>query len=125
MGENYIFNKLRYFIGEYIMAVSENALNEIFNERAQYLVNVDDLLLERFGEQVPGKKIGIPSESAQFWKTGCIDIAQKISDVDQLFESKEYQTYIQLTRPSKSKFHPEMKKISDDELQDFNSIKKE
>lgn len=110
------------------MEVSENDLNEIFNERAQYLVNVDDLLAERYGEQIPGKNIGIPPESAHTWKIGGIDIVQKINVVDQLFESKEYQTFIQLTRPeqmSKSKLRPEMKKISEDELLDFNSMNRE
>ena len=110
------------------MAVREDVLNEIFNERAQYLLNVDDLLFERLGEQIPEKKIGIPSGSVHIWNIGGIDIAQKISVADQMFESKEYHTYIQLTRPEqmlKNKFHPEAKKIRHDELQDLNSINKE
>jgi hypothetical protein len=100
------------------MAVSENVMDEIFKERAKYLVNVDELLFEGYGE-VPGKKIATQSESAQFWKSDSIDLVKKISVVDQIFESKEYQTYIQLTRPEqmlKSKFHNVSKKSIDEEL---------
>ena len=107
------------------MAVSENVMDEIFKERVQYLVNVDELLFERYSEQVPEKKIGIQSESAQFWKMGSVDLAKKISVVDQIFESKEYQTYIQLTRPeqmSKSKHPLISKKSIDDELNKFEHM---
>ena len=100
------------------MAVSENVMDEIFKERARYLGNVDELLFERYDEQVPGKKNGTRPESAQFWKMGSIEMAKKISVADQLFESKEYETYIQLKRPeemSKSKYPLISKKSTDGE----------
>ena len=107
------------------MGVNENVLNEIFEERAQYLVNVDKVMLEMFDEQISGKTMGIPHK-AIYSGFGDIDMVQKIRVVDQLFESKEYQTYIQLTRPeeiTKRKFHPlSPRKLRDNEFQDFESI---
>ena len=41
------------------MGVNEDTMDEIFNERAYYLFNVDELLLERLGEQTPGNKMNI------------------------------------------------------------------
>ena len=43
------------------MGVNEDTMDEIFNERAYYLFNVDELLLERLGEQTPGNRMGISS----------------------------------------------------------------
>jgi hypothetical protein len=103
------------------MGVNEDVLNEIFEERAQYLVNVDKVMLEMYDEQISGKTMGIPYSGF-----GNIDMVQKIRVVDQLFESKEYRTFIQLTRPEeiiKRKFHPlSPRKLRDNELQDFESI---
>ncbi|HYN44903.1 MAG TPA: hypothetical protein VER35_02795 [Candidatus Limnocylindrales bacterium] len=103
------------------MGVNEDVLKEIFEERAQYLVNVDEVMLEMYDEQNSRKTRGIPYSGV-----GTIDMVQKIRVVDQLFESKEYQTYIQLTRPeeiTKRKFHPlSPRKLRDNELKDFESI---
>jgi len=102
------------------MGVNEDVLNEIFEERAQYLVNLDEVMLGMYDEQISGKTMGIPPFYSGF---GNIDMVQKIRVVDQLFESKEYQTFIQLTRPeeiTKRKFHPlSPRKLRDN---DFESI---
>ena len=107
------------------MAVSENVPDEIFNERAQYLGNIDELLFEIYDEEVLGKKTGTQSESAHIWNIGSNDIAQKISVADQILENKEYKTYIQSTHPeqmSKSKIPAIAKKSIDEELNKFRCI---
>lgn len=39
------------------MGVNEDTMDEIFNERAYYLFDMDKLLLERLGEQTPGNRM--------------------------------------------------------------------
>jgi hypothetical protein len=97
-----------------------NEIDEMFKERAQYLVNVDDMMFEMYSEPILDKRTGI-SQEAPFYSSN-IDRVNKIKVVDQLFASKEYQTFIQLTRPediSKRKFQPmPQKKLINEELQD-------
>lgn len=78
------------------MGVKENPLNELFEERARYLVNLDEIILETLGEPtVVEKKFGAAYHSV----IGEIDLIKKIKVVDQLFESKEFRTYIEITSP--------------------------
>ncbi len=107
------------------MAVSKKIPDEIFNERAQYLGNIDELLFEMYDEEVLRKNTGTQSESAHIWKIGINDIAQKISVADQILENKEYQTYIQSTHPEqmpKSKIPAIEKKSIARELKKFKHI---
>lgn len=109
------------------MAVSGNVQDEIFNERAQYLGNIDELLFEIYNEEVLGKNIGTQSESAHIWKIGSNGIAQKVSVADQILENKEYKTYVQSTHPeqmSRSKIPSIPKKSIDEELKKFRLISK-
>jgi len=100
-----------------------NDIDEIFKERAEYLVNIDEMMYEIY-EPVFDQRDGI-SKEAPFYSSN-IDMVNKISVVDKLFTSKEYQTFIKLTRPediSKRKFHPGLhKKLKSEELQDFDTI---
>jgi len=104
-----------------IMGVNE--IDEIFKERAEYLVNIDEMMYEMY-EPVLDKRAGI-SKEAPFYSSN-IDMVNKISVVDNLFTSKEYQTFIQLTRPediSKRKFPSSPhKKLRNEELQNFDTI---
>jgi len=89
------------------MGVKENHLNEIFEERARYLVNLDEIILETLGEPtVVEKKFG----AEQYHNViGDIDLIKKIKVVDELFESKEFRTFIEITSPeqlSKRKMQP-------------------
>lgn len=106
------------------MRVSENVQNEIFEERAQYLVNSDEMMFEMYGEPISDKRFVDLHEAPSY--TDNIDIINKIRVADQLFDSKEYKTFIQLTSPkefSERKFHPmSLKKLRSSELQDFNTI---
>lgn len=43
------------------MGVNEDTMDEIFNERAYYLFDMDELLLERLGEQTPRNRMSISS----------------------------------------------------------------
>ena len=43
------------------MGVNESTLDEMFNERAHYLFNIDELLLEELDKQVHEKRMSIPS----------------------------------------------------------------
>lgn len=105
------------------MGVNENGLDEIYNERAQYLVNIDDMMYEIYCEPIFDNRAGI-SHDVPFHSCD-INMVKKIKVVDQLFASKEYQTFIQLTRPedvSKRKFQPlPHKKLRHEELQDFEN----
>jgi hypothetical protein len=106
------------------MGVNESVLDEIFKERAQYLVNIDDMMFEMYGEPIFDKRAGI-SKEAPFYSSN-IDMVNKIKVVDQLFASKEYKTFIQLTRPediSKRKFQPiPPKKLRNEDFQDFDTL---
>lgn len=106
------------------MGVNENGLDEIYNGRAQYLVNTDDMMYEIYCEPIFDKRAGISHEVP--FHSSDIDMVNKIKVVDQLFSSKEYQTFIQLTRPedvSKRKFQPTLhKKLRHEELKDFENI---
>jgi len=42
------------------MGVNDNTMDEIFNERAYYLFDMDKLLLERLDEQIP--RMSIPQD---------------------------------------------------------------
>ena len=101
------------------MGVKENPLNEIFEERARYLINLDEIILETLGEPTVVKKrfsAGIAYHSA----IGEIDLIKKIKVVDQLFESKEFRTYIEITSPEqllKRKMQPLSPKTFKDENQ--------
>ncbi len=101
-------------------------MDEIFKERAEYLVNIDDLMFEMYGEPIFDKRTGI-SHEAPFY-SGNIDLANKVKVDDKFFASKEYQKYLysHLTHPediSKQKFQPDPhKKLRSDELQDFDTI---
>jgi len=44
------------------MGVNEDTMDEIFQERAYYLFDMDELLLERLGEQTPGNRMSIPQD---------------------------------------------------------------
>jgi len=105
------------------MGVNETLLDEIYNERIQYLINIDEMMYEMY-EPVFDKRAGISKETP-FYSSN-IDMVNKISVVDSIFTSKEYQTFIKLTRPediSKRKFQPGLhKKLRSEELQDFDTI---
>lgn len=106
------------------MGVAESALEEIFRERSEYLINIDEIMLETYGE-FSGKTINISSEIPDVVKG--IDIVDKIKVADLLFGSKEYLTLLQLTRPeekSKRKFQPEAlkKKLIDDNIEEIGSF---
>lgn len=105
------------------MGVNESVLDEISQERAQYLVNTDDIMYEMYCEPIFDKRAGILKEDPYY--SSNIERVNKIKVVDQLFTSKEYQTFIQLTRPediSKQKFQPiPHKKLKNEELQDFDT----
>ncbi len=106
------------------MGVAESALEEIFRERSEYLINTDEMIFETYGE-VSRKRMDIPSEIPDIVKG--IDIVDKIKVADLLFGSKEYQTLLQLTRPeeiSKRKFQPEAlkKKLIDDNIEEIGSF---
>ncbi|MCX9082331.1 MAG: hypothetical protein OIN83_09060 [Candidatus Methanoperedens sp.] len=99
-----------------------NEIDEIFKQRAEYLVNIDELMYEMY-EPVFDKRAGI-SKEAPFYSSK-IDMVNKISVVDKLFTSKEYQTFIKLTRPediSKRNFPNPHKKLRREELQDFDTV---
>lgn len=87
------------------MGVKENPLNEIFEERARYLVNLDEIIFETLGEPtVVEKKFGAYNSVI-----GELDLIKKIKVVDELFESKEFRTFIEMTSPeqlSKRKMQP-------------------
>ena len=99
------------------MGVKENPLNEIFEERARYLVNLDEIILETLGEPtIVEEKFGAAYHSA----IGEIDLIKKIKVVDQLFESKEFRTFIEITSPEqllKRKMQPLSPKTFKDENQ--------
>ncbi|PWB50637.1 MAG: hypothetical protein C3F06_11215 [Candidatus Methanoperedenaceae archaeon] len=104
------------------MGVNNTLIDEINEERVQYLVNTDEMMYEIF-EPIIDRRAKI-SEEAPFYSSN-IDMVNKISVVDSLFTSKEYQTFIQLTRPediSRRKFHPGHKKLRSEELQEFEPI---
>jgi len=100
-----------------------NEIDEIFKERAQYLVNVDDLIFEMYDEPIFAKRTGV-SHEAPFYSSN-IDLVNKIKVGDRIFASKEYQTNIQLTRAediSKRNFQPSPhKKLRSEELHDFDT----
>lgn len=105
------------------MGVNKTLIDEIYEERVQYLINTDEMMYEIY-EPVIDKRAEI-SKEAPFYSSN-IDMINKISVVDSLFTSKEYQTFIQLTRPediSRRKFHPgPHKKLRSEELKDFDAI---
>jgi hypothetical protein len=105
------------------MGVNE-VLDEINIERAQYLVNIDDLMYEMYCEPIFDKKAGI-SREVPFYSCD-IELVNKIKVADQLFASKEYQKNIQLTGPEdipERKFpQSPHKKLRHEELQDFENI---
>lgn len=79
-------------------------------------------LYEIYCEPIFDKRAGI-SHEAPFYSSD-IDMVNKIKVVEQLFSSKEYQTFIQLTRPediSKRKFQPiPHKKLRGNKFGDLN-----
>jgi hypothetical protein len=90
------------------MGVKENPLNEIFEERARYLVNLDEMILETMGEPTVVEK-KFDAGPAYNSVTGEIDLIKNLKVVDQLFESKEFRTFIEITSPeqlSKRKMQP-------------------
>ncbi len=103
------------------MGVYENDLDEIYMERAKYLASIDELLLGRYSGEFSGIGVGIP-EPLEIEEASRIKYVQEIKE-DQVFTSKEYQNYIQLTRPEqimKKKFQPMIsKKLQDDEIDEF------
>jgi hypothetical protein len=106
------------------MGVNENVLDEIYSERAQYLVNIDDMMYEIYCEPIFDKRAGISHEAPIY---SCdIELVNKIKVADQIFASKEYQKNIQLTGPediSEGKFPSSPhKKLRHEELQDFENI---
>lgn len=77
------------------MGVKENPLDEIFEERARYLVNLDEIILETLGETtVVEKKFGATYHNV----IGEYDLTKKIKAVDQLFESNELTSSEQLLK---------------------------
>ncbi|VVB52520.1 Uncharacterised protein [uncultured archaeon] len=44
------------------MGVNDDTMEEIFNERAYYLSNIDKLLLERLDEQISRNRMSIPQD---------------------------------------------------------------
>lgn len=100
------------------MGVNTNHLNEIFEERARYLVNLDEIIFETLGEPtaVENKFGADPYDSV----IGETDLIKKIKLVDELFESKEFRTYIEITSPeqlSKRKIQPlSPKRLNDEDL---------
>lgn len=103
------------------MGVNENPLNEIFEERARYLINSDELIFETLGEpREAGKKFCV--EPAYHSRE--MDLIDKIKVVDWLFESKEFRTYIEITSPeqiSKRKMHPLSPRTFKDEISELES----
>jgi len=88
------------------MGVKENHLNEIFEERARYLVNSDEIIFETLGEPTV---VEFGAEPTYNNVIGEIDLIKKIKVVDQLFESKEFRTFIEITSPeqlSKRRMQP-------------------
>ncbi len=89
------------------MRVSEDPMDEIYEERAQYLINVDELLFEMYSSEVHEKRV-IPA-LAFYSGFGEIDTGQNFMVSDRLFASKEYKKFIELTRPEKfSKIHDKL-----------------
>ena len=99
-------------------------LDEINIERAQYLINTDDMMYEIYCEPIFDNRAGI-SHDAPFYSCD-IELVNKIKVVDQIFARKEYQKNIQLTGPediSERKFPSSPhKKLRHEELQDFENI---
>ncbi len=106
------------------MGVNENVFDEIYQERAQYLVNIDDMMYEMYCEPIFDKRGGIGHE-APFYSCD-IELVNKIKVVDQIYSGKDFHKNISLTHPediSKQKFGPTPhKKLRHEELQDFENI---
>jgi len=79
------------------MGVDENVFDEIYNERAQYLVNIDDMMYEMYVNQfsirepvLGTKPLSIPV---------ILNWSIRSKSLTRFFARKEYQKNIQLTPP--------------------------
>jgi hypothetical protein len=98
------------------MGVEANQLNEIFEERARYLVNLDEIIFKTLGEATAvDNKLGADDSV-----NGETDLIKKIKVVDQHFESKDFRTFIEIASPeqlSKRKIQPlSPKKLNEEDL---------
>lgn len=102
------------------MGVNKNTMDEIFDERAQFLLDVDEVMLERFEDQVPVRRMDIPPESLYIKEVCSLQSDLKINVVGSLYTQEECKVFIQgHEKITNRKFEPLcLRKIRYGELED-------
>ncbi len=103
------------------MGVNKNTTDEIFDERAQFLLDIDSVMLERFEEQFATRRMDIPQNL--YIKEVCsLQSDMKINVVDSLYTREECKSFIHgQEKITNKKFEPLcLRKIRYGELEDFS-----